>query len=213
MTTEDVESYADISGLASPDLNLKIILRREVVPMFLADVGAASWRRKSSTLTFVAGTKAYDLATDVQRVLVMNTPDGDAVKYSGEHDAAYLTIMANTADRGTPTDYCLVPKSAVTTFQYQANFYPIPYAAGTARYLYEWTIAWSDLSTKVELDPYIPAHYQWALVAGLQRRILFYRLGISDQRYVQANEDYNAWVSRAIENREGARRNYAVFAR
>ena len=49
MLTSLIEQYADIGGLSSPDINLKVLLRHNVCPAYMADVGFVAWRRAFAT--------------------------------------------------------------------------------------------------------------------------------------------------------------------
>ena len=69
MLTSLIEQYADIGGLSSPDINLKVLLRHNIVPAYMADVGFVAWRRSFGTIALVQGTVAYDLPTGGRRLI------------------------------------------------------------------------------------------------------------------------------------------------
>jgi hypothetical protein len=214
MTTTQIETYADIGGISSPDINLKVLLRRNVVPAFLSDVGYVSWRRQHATLALsVAGGKQYNLADDFWQMqsLTIDPDSSKSIQYIGDDPEKVMAAELNTTP-GKPTGYYLVRRVTTLLFQAVKFNYP-PDQDYTARYTYYSTVPFADDTTEVELDKYLPSQFQWALVEGLKKEILFLRFGIGDPRYVAAEQAHRMWIERASENPELARRNLAAFVR
>lgn len=69
MTTASIEAAAGRGNIASPDIDLKVELRRNIIPRFLTDVGDVSWRRKYGTVTVTAPTRQYNLPDDFFKML------------------------------------------------------------------------------------------------------------------------------------------------
>ncbi len=64
MTTATIEAMAGRGNIASPDIDLKVELRRNIIPRFLLDIGDVSWRRKYATIPVTAPTRQYNLPND-----------------------------------------------------------------------------------------------------------------------------------------------------
>jgi hypothetical protein len=210
--TSLIEQYANIADLSSPDINLKVLLRRNVVPAFMADVGYVSWRRTATTIPLIAGTSAYDLPDDFWMMQVLTLDPSDApLQYIGDDPEKVLSAERNVT-AGKPGGYYLVRRT--TSLVYKKLKFNAPADTGyTARYTYYTGPNFVDDTTDVEMDKYIPNQFQWALVEGLKKEIMFVRFGIGDSRYVASERAYGMWIERAIENPELARRTAASFAR
>lgn len=213
MLTSHVEQYADIGGIAGVDINLKVLLRRNVTPAFFSDVGYVSWRRKvgSQVLIVGAGGKQFDLPDDFGQMQTVVVNPSAPLDYIGEDPEKVLAAEANTTN-GEPTGYYLVRRATSEVFKRLALSCP-PSTANTLRYTYYSHVPYADDTTEVELDKYIPAQFQWALVEALKMQIMWLRFGIGDPRYVAAEQAYRMWVERAMENPELARRNNPLFVR
>jgi hypothetical protein len=213
MLTSLVEQYADIGGLSSPDINLKVILRHNVCPAFMADVGFVAWRRVVSTLDLVQGTPAYDLPPDFWMLQALTiAPDFSTdLQYIGDDPEKMMAAEANVT-QGKPGGYYLVRRT--TTAEYRKiKFNAPPDQAYVAAYTYYSGIPFTDDTSDVELDKFVPNYFQWALVESLKKEILFLRFGIGDPRYVAAEQAYQGWIQRATENPELAHRTKAAFVR
>lgn len=215
MLTSSIETYAATGDLSSPDIDLKVMLRRNVVPAFLSDVGYPSWRRKPATFNCVASTQSYDLPDDFWQMQVVNivlgTDDPSDVPYIGDDPQKVLLAEAATT-LGKPGAYYLTRRTTTYLFK-KLKFDVPPDAAYVCRYSYYSGIEFTDDTTAVELDKYIPAQFQWALVEGLKREIMFIRFGIGDSRYQASDNAYQAWVTRAAGSPELARRNTVHYSR
>lgn len=203
MTTVQIESYADLSQLSAPDIDLKIILRKKVVPDFYEDVGTPAWRRKTATLSLVAGDRTKDLATDFLRMKEIGVlPLVSGLRYIGD-DPQLIALAEVPQSPNTPTGYYLVPSTGPPVVATRAIKFDVP-AAGTCTvsYTYYSTVPFADLTTSVELDPYIPPHFQWTLVHGLERYLFARRYGQGDPRFKVADEEYGRAIRRASESLE-----------
>jgi hypothetical protein len=211
LLTSVIEQHADMGSISHPDLNIKALLRRNVVPGFFQDVGYVSWRRKQAAQALTVGIKQLDLPEDfgfMQRVAI---DLDDPLEYIGEDPVKILAAEANVT-AGVPRAYYLVHRPGTEVFKRLALDCP-PSAADTLRYSYYTHVVFVDDLTDVEMDKYIPAQFQWVLVEGLKAQILWLRFGVGDPRYQAADAAYKVWVSRALENPELARRNQPVFVR
>lgn len=214
MTTAQIETFADIGGISSPEIDLKALLRRNVIPAYLSDVGYTSWRRKPHTITTIAGQQGYDLDTDFwQMQLVTLQGVAEPLQYIGEDPEKLLAAeAAATAPQGMPSGYYL-GRIAVSGEFRRLMLNCLPFGTGLIRCLYYTGIHFADDTTSVELDQYIPSQFQWGLVESLKKEIFFIRFGIGDPRFVAAETAYRMQVERATDNPELARRNLPVFAR
>lgn len=213
MTTADIETYADIGGLAGPDINLKVLLRHNVVPAFFTDVGYPSWRRVPTTLSTIISTKSLDLPDDFgQMITVSISPDfSKPLQYIGEDPEKLLAAEGATV-AAKPTGYYLTRRATSKVFKKIAFNCPCDQVY-TIPYVYHMQPFFLDDTTSIDLDQFMPAQFQWSLVEGLKQQILFLRFGIGDPRYVTAEQSYKMWVERAMESPELARRNLAIYAR
>jgi len=213
MLTSLIEQYADIGGLSTPDINLKVLLRHNIVPAYMADVGFVAWRRSFATLSLMPGTTAYDLPTDfwMMQSLALDSAPSVPLQYIGDDAEKVMAAEVSTVP-GKPGGYYLVRRTTSLVFKrFKLNC--TPDASYPAHYTYYSGVPFVDDTTDVEMDKYIPSQFQWVFVEGLKKEIMFIRFGIGDPRYVAAEQSYGIWVQRAAENPELARRSHAAFVR
>ncbi len=212
MTTVLIEGYANEEGLVvgSSDLNLKVRLRKKVIPKFEMDVGECAWRRKNTTLAIVANDREYDLPADFGKML--NAPlmvDAAGVKYSldyiGEDDLA-MSIAEQDTVAGTPSAFWFARITGPPTTQTAIRFDKLPDRAFTLYYPYLSEIQFADDTTSVEMSNYIPLKLQWGLVEALKVQIYQARLSINDPRLAEAKAEYADYVEQGIRYREPAMR-------
>lgn len=208
MTTAEIEGYANEEGLVigSSDINLKVRLRRKVIPKWEMDVGECSWRRKNGTLPVTAGDREYDLPADFGKMLDLpewrdSSRTVRRLRYIGEDSTAMAEAEASTTP-GSPTAYYFSRVTGPPTVLRAIKFDVIPSAAFTLLYSYLSEIQFADLTTAVELDNYMPLKFQWALVEALKLEIYNGRISIHDERVKTAKEEYQSYVDRAMEYRE-----------
>lgn len=208
MTTLQIETYANEEALVvgSADMDLKVRLRRKVIPKFEMDVGECSWRRVPTTLSFAAGDRDKALPAAFKKML-----DGpiffDAANnkyplmYWGEDIPA--TILADqAAETGTPSGYWIIRDGGTPTQMKMIRLDKTTDQALTMRYTYLSQIQFSDDTTSVELSNYIPLEFQWALVEALKLEIYTGRVSIDDPRWQIARAAYDEFVILAQELRE-----------
>ena len=207
MTTAQIETYADIGGIAQPDVDLKIILRRKVVPEFLRRVGYPSWRRKNAAISLVASTQEYDLPDDFgsMKSLSLNSPQSSTVQYTeltyiGD-DPMKVVLAAGTVTAAKPTGYYFVRRATTELFK-RLRFNCPPDLAYTCRYVYNMNIVFADDTTSVEIDKYVPAEFQWGLVEGLKAYLYGVRRGLGDARKEDAETEFAKFIALAAENQE-----------
>lgn len=212
MTTAEIETLANPGGaiIGSSDLNLKTILRRKVIPQFESDVGECAWRRVFTTLSFAAGDREKDLPTNFKKML--DGPswyDADGLRwnmsYLGENVAAVLE-SENSTTAAAPSGFYLVRPATAPINLRRIRLNAITDRALTLQYGYISQIYFADLTTSVELDPFIPLDLQWALVEGLKIEVLADRMAIDDPRIAKAIADRQRYIDKAIEEREPAMR-------
>lgn len=212
MKASNVESYADVGGIASPDINLKVLLRRMVIPEFFEDVKYPSWRRVPASLPVQQGVKAYDLPDDFGQMIQVVLGIEQPVKYIGEDPDKVLAAELATQP-GKPSGYYLCRREDSEVFKRLSFDCPPGQNYPNCKILYYRQANFEDDTADVDLDKFIPSQFQWALVERLKAEIMAVRFGLGDPRYTAAMESYARWVMRATENPELARRNHAVFVR
>lgn len=218
MTTVDIESMANDDNIAAPDMPIKTILRNYVVPQFYIGIGDVRWRRISTTLTLSVGVKKYDLPNDFHKMtdLFMPpvgsqtlTPGTDRVAYIGE-DASMVAQADFSNINAKPTGYYLTRRASGNQLK-AISFNAPPDAAYVAYYSYLSGSPFTDLTTTVDMDQYIPTLIQPALVSGLRAQILKRRYGQKDDRYLEEKQTFDGWIESVRENTDQARRNFKSF--
>lgn len=214
MTTAVIEGLANEEALiiGSADINLLIRLRRKVIPKFEMDVGECDWRRVDATISVAAADREYDLPTNFGKMLgTPVTVDSTGTvaggfRYLGE-DPIERSLAQQSTDTDEPSGFWLV-NSSTSVVNKAIRFNIIPDAAYTIYYTYLRDIYFSDDTTSVELNQYIPLKFQWGLVEALKLEVFRGRLSVDDPRFTEAKEEYQRIVDHAIELREGAMRNH-----
>lgn len=207
MTTAEIELAANRGNLANADFVIGQVLRRQVIPQFLEDVGITSWRKAYKTITTVAGTQYYDLDSNflsVHEAFRLPNQD-DPLEYIGEDPRKVAFAEANTV-QAAPTSYYIVLDGATPAKWRRLKFQAPPDAVYTIPVVENTYIPFADNTTAVDMMPYLPEQFHWGLVDGLRTQIYFDRFGQGDDRYVEAKASYMEWVGRAQAHRELARR-------
>lgn len=214
MTTDQIEQAANRGDIATGDMNLKMILRRSVVPQFLEDVGRVSWRRKTTPINTVIGDRKYALPTDFVQAhgVYLPTDYDNSLKYIGE-DPDRLARAESNVTNGAPTGYYITQNTSGTA-AWQSLALEAPASAVLAlRVVYYFFARFADDSTAVDMAQHIPEQFHFGLVEGLRMEIFLDRFGQGDPRYVAVEGKYQSWVARASGRRELGTRNYANFVR
>lgn len=214
MTTADIEQRADPTGVATADINLKLELRYNVIPEFLEDVGYVSWRRKHVSKVLAAAANYVDVSDSTYSFAHMKqvflASDFDTpLSYIGEDPMEVLRAKANTT-AGKPTGYYL--ESDGDDFQ-RVSFNCPAQQEYTVWMTLDLHIKFPDDTSSIDLDKYIPSQFQWGLVAGLRKTIYRERFGIGDERYQEADAEFEKWKARARKSSELARKETAKYAR
>lgn len=218
MTLSEIEIQANRGNIATGDFDMRTTLRQEIIPEFLDGVGDVKWRRKTSSITTVAGTRDYALPDDFFRMTKIVPPYGnplgateDGLKYYGEDQDLILKYEQVTTN-GQPEAFDIIQSSggAYKTLRFNCpadDAYVFPY-------IYQWSLAFKNFDEDLDLVTYFPEHFHHALVSGLRREIMLDRFGKDDPRFLVEDGKFNKAIQRAgsLSNREPARRNYGVYA-
>jgi len=204
MTTATIAAAADTKGLAGSDMDLQVLLRRNVIPAFLEDVGYVSWRRQATTASVALGARYFALATANfwhMKTVALATEEETPLNYIGDDEVQVLKAEANTTN-AKPTGYYM----KIHTDGTWRAYFDAPFdSARTVAYVYDTNILFADDTTVVNLDIYIPSQFQWALVEGLKAEIFYDRYGVGDDRYTAAKAKRDEWVQRARNSPELSR--------
>jgi hypothetical protein len=198
MNTDQIISMADPGGSASPDIDLRAVLKNMVIPEFLFDVRAASWRRRVATLSF-SGTRSADAPDDLDSVLKIMAGDTAKLTYIGESDDKVMAALLDSAP-ASPTGYWIQAPGVAT--RYAIHLDCVPSAPITYSISYLPGLYWDEEQSALALDQYIPAPLQWTLVEGVKRELWRERAGVGDQRYVAAAAECERWKQRALNYRD-----------
>jgi len=204
MTTAQIATYADSKGLASSDLDLQVLLRRKLVPDFLARVGYTAWRRKEDTAAVSANVRYFDITDNDfwhMKKLVISGEEETQLLYIGDDETKVLQAAATTtADADKPTGYYL--RLVAGSPAVWRVYFDVPTdTARTFAYIYDTNIYFADDSTSVNFDAYIPHQFQWALVEMLKAEIFADRFGAGDEsRYSRATQEAERIIQLAQES-------------
>ena len=212
MTTLDIENYANEDGLAvgASDVNLGIRLRQKVVPKWEIDVGHAAWRRRFATINVASGDREYDLPADFSDILEIPIYDKGGLHsklwYIGE-SSPYVSAAAADLTPGTPEGFYIGKSPTPPNDMRVLILNKAPDSAAIIRYGYLSRVIFTDFTTSVEMNLYMPSNLQWGLVEGLKKELYIARFGIEDRRVADAQAEYQRFVDLAIEYKEPGRRN------
>lgn len=223
MTTTVVASQANAGNLATSELDLQVLLRRQVIPKFFEDIdnvgGKPWWRKQLWTQAVAVGDRDYLLPNDFNAFIDdPKTSDGNTIGYRGEFDHDIITAefaLANNQTDSQPLGYYLLPDTEGTPTLAAPRLWltSIPAAAFTMKGIYERTIYFANDSTEVELNPYIPPKYQYALVFALKELIAIDRYGAGDKRATLYKDQYWQVVNGTRLNKHAAPRNRQFLLR
>jgi len=217
MKTDEIEALADSEGLAQAGFNLTKTLRRIVIPEFFLDVdnviGQVHWRRAVWTQQLSVGTRNYDLPGDWEKfqVLRLQTSAGlenSEMTYIGEHVEKILTAEVATTAR-KPDTYYIVAGTSTPLFALRLGD-PTD-DSYTILSVYSRLIPFSDDSSPVDLDLYIPWQYQGGLVRMLKKEIYKDRFGVNDKRYTVEKAEYQEWLGKMAIKKEAGPRTKAIY--
>lgn len=217
MTTEQIEIAADRGNLASGDIDLKFLLRRNVVQKFLLDVGDVTWRRRYGSITTDTSVRVHDLPDDFFKMVrffrkpatwTANQEPSDLL-YIGE-DPLLVSQAEIATEPGTPTGYYITTRTSDGEWK-AVKFDIQPDTVETIPYIYLAYPQFDDDKASVELNKWIPEPFQFALVCGLRAEIYLDRYGRGDKRFEQEDGRYREWAERAMEHRDLGSRNMAHF--
>jgi hypothetical protein len=215
MNTSQIELAANRGDIATADFQIGLVLRSQVIPAFLEDVGRIGWRTKCHSFTPTPGKQYESLPDDFFEVAdVVMVGKTDPLDFIGE-DPTLVTAAEANATAGAWTGYYLIRDPDNPTGW--AIKFNAPAGAGSSSVVhvhYYWYIPFEDESRDVDLRLYLPEQYHWALVELLRREIIDDRFGQGDQRYGTANVKYQEWLKRITTKRALAPRgNRADYVR
>lgn len=144
---DDLTSFSDTQHAATQSM-ARIAIQSQLAD--LVSDGYIPYENSSATLTTVAGTRTYALATDFQRFQELfmveyddaNEPTQKILCYPGGESQLRKDYERYQEDQTTPNWFYPLAGSSK-----QIGFYPVPDAAKTYRYYYE-----ADVSVEVATD-------------------------------------------------------------
>lgn len=214
MTTTQIVSYSNTKDLASTDVNLEVLLRRKIVPYFLGRVGYVAWRRKQDTAVVSAGSKSFYISDSDfwhMKTLVISGEETTPLRYIGDDEIKVLQSVAN-GQSAKPDGYHLdiVVDGSTPTWRVVLNA-PLDISR-TFAYVYDTNVFFSNDSTLIDLDNYIPTQFQWALVELLKAEVHADRAA-EDPRYARAMDEAEKIIALAVESPDLSRGGRMRFAR
>lgn len=195
-----------MGGIAHADINLSIVLRRCIVPKFFELVGPVSWRRKVATVSLTAGDQDKDLADDYGSMMEVALSDrpGIPLTYIGDNPLKLMAAEVNTT-RARPGAYYVTRRTGgeTPTELFKRIKFDCPAdQAYTVAYVYYSHVQFTDDTTDVNLDKYVPGQFQWTLVEGLKAYIYTVRSGLGDRRKAEADAEEMMRTILASQDRE-----------
>jgi len=218
MTLTEIQTVANRGSIATADFDIGKCLRQEVMREFAQKVGEAdpTWLRRSSTISLTAGVQLADLPDAFRSMVVvyeagLNSQNEPVpMTYIGE-DALRVARAEITTERGAPGGYYIVQRQSDSKWK-RIKFDRPADTSYTIPYVYRVDLIFADADNP-ELDQYMPAEIQHALIHGLRREIYFDRYGQGDPRYQRAADRFDELCLLAQGFHDHARRNYAVYSR
>ncbi len=224
MTSAQIETQANRGNIAGSDFDVKFCFRREVVPMFMLDVGEATWRKKVDSLTVAPGDQHLNLPDAFYKMIAIITASSAAsavgsggawggapfgvpvfgggsgvteaaesfltkhkMTYLGESGLAMATLNLNTTP-GAPSGYWITENDSG---ELKAIRFDCPSDASyTLPYVYLSHPYFSDDTTSVNMNQFIPEPLQFPLIPLLRAQIVLDRYGVDDPRYPREMEKY-----------------------
>ncbi len=203
MTTTQIATYANGQDLASTDIDLQVLLRRKLVPYFLGRIGYVAWRRKQDTATVTAGSRSFYISDNDfwhMKKLVISGEESKGLTYIGDDEEKVLKAVAN-GTAAKPTQYYMELSTNISTINWRVIFDSPLDVDRTFAYIYDTNIYFSNDSTSVDLDLYIPTQFQWGLVHLLQAEVYATRFGAGDEsRYQRAMDEAEKFIAMAMES-------------
>lgn len=217
MTSEDIEERANYDQTAASDLDLQKALRLEVIPEFFADVKDVGWRRSTSTVTLVAGTKQYNLADDFYDMVEIYLPPANATSFSADtdrlphigEDANKVAAAEFSVTQGMPTGWYLTTRGGVSPvdYTYRAIKFNCPPDTGyTAYYVYLKGPYFTNWTDPFDMNRYCPPEFQPGIIQCLRKFIMKTRYSVKDPRYSVELDQYNKWLFNINRNRTKTKR-------
>jgi hypothetical protein len=222
MTTAAIEELADWEqhgGVAYP---AKKVLRLKVIPKYLQDVGLVGWRRFTEVIPIGPGDRYTVLPAAMGTINDVRIGD-TKLTYIGDNPAALNTILSQTSIVSVPRVYWvefyqkpvldaqdIVPTEFTDDTIAGPNGQRLLKIGTPSDRAYDMMVnGWqspkfTDFTTAVNLDAFIPYDLQWGLIEGLKCEILKDRLGVGDPRSVNARAEYEGYVRQAKEYRDAS---------
>lgn len=218
MTTDQIAARANSGRIATPDMDLQLMLRGEVIPAFLEDVGFVAWRRITHDAEILADEYLLNLPINVShiRAAYMGPNYTSEIKYVGDRED--LRAIFQTTTTGIPTEYSLQTGIGAMVLGGAPGWtmvFNCPFSEDrTVRVIcYVGSLSGDDYVTPYELDNLIPRHAQPALINGLRRLIYRERYGTGDRRFQMEDEEYARWIARLSEQSESVPSTRVVYVR
>lgn len=131
MNTAEIEAAANRGNIATADFFAGQVLRRQIIPQFLEDVGPCSWRKRYKTITTVAGDQDYDLDTNCLKIWEayrLPSPPYSPLKYIGE-DPLAVSLAEATTTQAAPTGYYMVLNGAAPSTAFATSTATLVFSA------------------------------------------------------------------------------------
>ncbi len=209
MTTKDIADRANAGRAAPPTMDLQLVLRGEVIPEFMEDVGYPAWRRIVHDATVLAAENSMVLPIHLSKVFSVHigTTYSTELLYVGNVPAKRVAFQTTTA--GTPSYFDLqtgIGQTVLGGVPGWTMVFDCPMLVDTAVRVigYIGSLTGDDYTNVFDLDTLIPRHVQPALICGLRRYIHLENYGAGDRRYLLEDEKYRMWVARLRDDQENA---------
>lgn len=220
MTTTTIADLAN-AGRKVANTDLQLMLRGEVIPAFLMDVGYVAWRRMTFDGDILAAEYVFQLPINMGEVRAAYLTDENGeftieLKYVGDREEQLAEFQTTTT--GIPSRFYFATGLGTQVTGANPGYLllfdcPLSEDRRVRVIGYAGSITGDDYTNEYELDNMMPRHVQPALICGLRRLIYKQLYGSGDRRYNLENEEYARWVSRIAESRESTPSTRAVFVR
>lgn len=180
--TDAIATFNDIQHNAS--LNLSIVAAQDELTRLIADRLIPYERKTSGTITTVAGTRTYALASDFLRFygkahLYTSSENRQLYEYPGGQERLQLEIYTYATDQGDPSAWYWEP-----TTTKQIGFFQVPQGSGTVySYEYEGSVM---VSASTDTMPFHNDEENFMFSAMAARRFKFMWEDVKNEMDIQS---------------------------
>lgn len=213
MLTSEIQSLADFENSGAPDFPTGQVLRAKVIPEFMSRVGMVEWRRLTETLQFAPDVRYQDINPHFSLIeQVWLVDPRKQLRFIGDDPWRMLISTKDFPDPVQPAEYFITNNRAGVYTNAPAPL-TVDGQSGPRRLnlgapsdaiysvaVFGWAIPYFENNTDdVDMNPWIPIQFQWALVDGLRAEIFRVRYGTENIATLNARAEFDKGIALASE--------------